>query len=66
MLDRVATIVLGLDGKGGAESLADYAQWESWQAENKTWPKMTNGSISPDIGTNEVGSNDRSSNAAPA
>jgi ATP-binding cassette subfamily F protein uup len=22
-----------LDGQGGAESFADYAQWESWQAE---------------------------------
>ena len=33
MLDRVSTIVLGLDGLGGAERFADYAQWESWQAE---------------------------------
>ena len=33
MLDRVSTIVLGLDGQGGAESFADYSQWESWQAE---------------------------------
>jgi len=33
MLDRVSTIVLGLDGQGGAESFADYAQWELWQAE---------------------------------
>jgi ATP-binding cassette subfamily F protein uup len=33
MLDRVSNIVLGLDGQGGAESFADYAQWESWQAE---------------------------------
>ena len=33
MLDRVSTTVLGLDGQGGAESFADYSQWESWQAE---------------------------------
>lgn len=33
MLDRVSNIVLGLDGEGNAESFADYAQWESWQAE---------------------------------
>jgi len=33
MLDRVSTIVLGLDGQGGAESFADYSQWEAWQAE---------------------------------
>jgi len=32
MLDRVSTIVLGLDGRGGAERFADYSQWEAWQA----------------------------------
>jgi ABC transport system ATP-binding/permease protein len=31
MLDRVCTSVLGLDGRGGAESFADYSQWETWQ-----------------------------------
>jgi ATP-binding cassette subfamily F protein uup len=31
MLDRVSTIVLGLDGLGGAERFADYSQWEVWQ-----------------------------------
>jgi ABC transport system ATP-binding/permease protein len=35
LLDRVSTIVLGLDGHGGAETFADFAQWESWQAERK-------------------------------
>lgn len=35
MLDRVSTMVLGLDGRGGAESFADYLQWEEWQAENR-------------------------------
>ena len=35
MLDRVSTIVLGLDGQGGAERFADYSQWEIWQAERK-------------------------------
>ena len=35
MLDRVSTMVLGLDGRGGAESFADYLQWESWQTERK-------------------------------
>lgn len=35
MLDRVSSIVLGLDGRGGAESFADYQQWEVWQAESK-------------------------------
>ncbi|HWZ50122.1 MAG TPA: ABC-F family ATP-binding cassette domain-containing protein [Granulicella sp.] len=31
MLDRVSTIVLGLDGNGGAERFSDYAQWEQWR-----------------------------------
>lgn len=34
MLDRISTVVLGLEG-GGAESFADYSQWESWQAERR-------------------------------
>jgi len=33
LLDRVSTVVLGLDSKGGAESFADYGQWEVWQTE---------------------------------
>ena len=33
MLDRVCTSVLGLDGRGGAESFADYSQWEAWQGQ---------------------------------
>ena len=32
MLDRVSSIVLGLNGKGGADTFADYGQWEAWQA----------------------------------
>jgi ATP-binding cassette subfamily F protein uup len=32
MLDRVSTVVIGLDGQGGAERFADYSQWETWQA----------------------------------
>jgi len=28
MLDRVATGIVALDGRGGAETFADYAQWE--------------------------------------
>jgi ATP-binding cassette subfamily F protein uup len=44
MLDRVSTIVLGLDGQGGAESFADYSQWESWQAEREQPAKMVRSS----------------------
>ena len=35
MLDRVSTVVLGLDGLGGAERFADYTQWEAWQRGRK-------------------------------
>ena len=31
MLDRVSTVVLGLDGLGEAERFADYSQWDAWQ-----------------------------------
>jgi ATP-binding cassette subfamily F protein uup len=34
MLDRVSTVVLGLDGKGGAERFGDYSQWEEWARED--------------------------------
>ena len=30
MLNRVATTVLGLDGRGNAEVFADFSQWEDW------------------------------------
>ncbi|MEK6398735.1 MAG: ATP-binding cassette domain-containing protein, partial [Terriglobus sp.] len=30
MLNRVATTVLGLDGRGNAEQFADFSQWEDW------------------------------------
>jgi ATP-binding cassette subfamily F protein uup len=36
MLDRVSTIVLGLDGRGGVGLFADYSQWEQAQAEAGT------------------------------
>jgi ABC transport system ATP-binding/permease protein len=35
LLDRVSTVVLGLDGQGHTESFADYWQWETWQAERR-------------------------------
>lgn len=33
MLDRVSTVVLGLDGMGSLGRFADYFQWETWQEE---------------------------------
>jgi ATP-binding cassette subfamily F protein uup len=35
LLDRVSTVVLGLDGRGGAERFGDYSQWDLWMAEQK-------------------------------
>ena len=29
MLERVSTVIVALDGRGGVETFADYAQWES-------------------------------------
>jgi ATP-binding cassette subfamily F protein uup len=41
LLDRVSTIVLGLDGAGGIDTFADYSQWEAWQRESKQPAKAT-------------------------
>jgi ATP-binding cassette subfamily F protein uup len=35
LLDRISTVVFGLDGLAGAERFADYFQWEEWKAENE-------------------------------
>jgi ATP-binding cassette subfamily F protein uup len=35
MLDRISTVVLGLDGRGSVERFADYSQWEEWLVERE-------------------------------
>ena len=35
MLDRIANIVIGLDGEGNAATFADYSQWETWVDERR-------------------------------
>jgi ATP-binding cassette subfamily F protein uup len=35
LLDRVSTVVLGLDGLGDAAQFADYLQWETWRDERQ-------------------------------
>jgi ATP-binding cassette subfamily F protein uup len=35
MLDRLSTVVFGLDGLGNAERFADYSQWDAWQSAQK-------------------------------
>ncbi len=34
LLDRVSTVVVGLDGKGRVGRFADYSQWEAWLAKS--------------------------------
>ncbi len=43
LLDRVSTVVLGLDGQGSAEGFADYSQWETWQRESTQPEKKSAG-----------------------
>src|SRR4029078_8696305 len=35
LLDRVSTVVVGLNGNGGAGQFDDYSQWESWVREER-------------------------------
>jgi ABC transport system ATP-binding/permease protein len=56
MLDRVSTVVLGLDGLGGAERFADYQQWEEWQRSQKAAGK-TNASVETQSPSANVNSN---------
>jgi ATP-binding cassette subfamily F protein uup len=39
LLDRVSTVVLGLDGRGGAQLFADYWQWEQAKMAQADVPK---------------------------
>jgi ATP-binding cassette subfamily F protein uup len=56
MLDRVSTVVLGLDGRGSAERFADYSQWEAWQRTQLSLatPKSANGDRGPRPARDEV------------
>jgi ATP-binding cassette subfamily F protein uup len=40
MLDRIANIVIGLDGEGNAAIFADYLQWEAWMREREQLKKQ--------------------------
>ena len=49
LLDRVSTVVLGLDGQGGAQRFADYSQWNEWQGERKQpRPKASTLTVEPE------------------
>ena len=47
LLDRVSTRILALDGKGGAEFFADYAQWETEYATRTTPRKRKTQATAP-------------------
>ncbi|HEY7039423.1 MAG TPA: ABC-F family ATP-binding cassette domain-containing protein [Methylomirabilota bacterium] len=41
MLDRIATTIVALDGRGGVETFADYAQWEAARERAGSRPSRT-------------------------
>jgi ATP-binding cassette subfamily F protein uup len=43
MLDRVSTVILALDGLGGTEIYADFAQWQAARARRDPAPRETAG-----------------------
>jgi ATP-binding cassette subfamily F protein uup len=47
MLDRVSTMILALDGLGGAETYADYAQWEASRGARATSPRSAGDAPAP-------------------
>ncbi len=51
LLDRVANIVLGLNGRGDAQLFADYAQWEQWRNEGSEPFVATKGAAREDGGS---------------
>jgi len=53
LLDRVSTVVLGLDGQRHAKSFADYVQWESWQEERQRKANETGPSTQVGLGFSE-------------
>jgi len=48
MLDRLATAILALDGRGGAELFADYAQWEAARETAREAPTTSRATSSGD------------------
>jgi ABC transport system ATP-binding/permease protein len=43
LLDRVSTIVLGLDGSGNTATFADYMQWEDWRDQQRKQKRNPSG-----------------------
>jgi ABC transport system ATP-binding/permease protein len=63
MLDRVSTVVLGLDGQGGAGLFADYSQWETWLEQNQRATRSANSRTTASSLARDNGEPDRKSAA---
>jgi len=57
LLDRVSTMVFGLDGLGGTENFADYSQWQTWLAERKqkSYHRVAQETVAQEAGSQPVG-----------
>ena len=66
MLDRVSSIVLGLNGKGAANTFADYAQWEAWQAQSAKSNMETDAATAPGCPTHSRSLRMSGQSVAPA
>jgi len=47
LLDRVSTVVLGLDGNGNASTFADYLQWDEWREQQQRSQRRGSNGSSP-------------------
>jgi ATP-binding cassette subfamily F protein uup len=54
MLDRVSTVVLGLDGQGSAGLFADYSQWETWLEESEKAARDDTGTATRSLVSAEI------------
>jgi ATP-binding cassette subfamily F protein uup len=58
MLERVSTVILALDGQGGADTYADYAQWEAARVKRVPPPRAPTGTppaVQPSSRTKRLG-----------
>jgi ATP-binding cassette subfamily F protein uup len=63
MLDRVSTVVLGLDGFGGFGRFASYSQWDAWQSQQQ---KARNASAKSEAARERANPSSKAGQGAPA
>jgi ATP-binding cassette subfamily F protein uup len=56
LLDRVSTVVLGLDGLGAVAAFADYTQWDAWQKERQRQSSLESSAKAKADGRGQSGS----------